>query len=112
MNSGICAPVSTQVGEVVGGIFAHSLAVLTDAAHMLSDVLAFIISLAAGSYALRPSKASYTFGYHRAEVLGGLVSKGSAMALCAESDQLFLLLYTTSKAITMRLVLHIVIGSP
>lgn len=96
----------------MGGIFAHSLAVLTDAAHMLSDVLAFIISLTAGSYALRPSKASYTFGYHRAEVLGGLVSKGSAIAVCAEIDHVVLLLYTTSKVITMRHVLHIVIGSP
>lgn len=62
-----------QIGEVVGGLFAHSLAVLTDAAHMLSDVLAFIISLCAGTYALRASKASHTFGYHRAEVLGSMV---------------------------------------
>ncbi|DBB01891.1 TPA: Metal tolerance protein 1, variant 2 [Trebouxia sp. C0004] len=63
-----------QIGEVVGGIYAHSLAVLTDAAHMLSDVLAFVISLCAGTYALRASKASHTFGYHRAEVLGSMMS--------------------------------------
>ena len=62
-----------QIGEVVGGLFAHSLAILTDAAHMLSDVLAFVISLCAGTYALRASKASHTFGYHRAEVLGSMV---------------------------------------
>ena len=59
---------------MVGGVYAHSLAVLTDAAHMLSDVLAFVISLCAGTYALRASKASHTFGYHRAEVLGSMVS--------------------------------------
>ena len=63
-----------QIGEVVGGVYAHSLAVLTDAAHMLSDVLSFVISLCAGTYALRASKASHTFGYHRAEVLGSMVS--------------------------------------
>ncbi|KAL0032825.1 hypothetical protein WJX77_001310 [Trebouxia sp. C0004] len=63
-----------MIGEVVGGIYAHSLAVLTDAAHMLSDVLAFVISLCAGTYALRASKASHTFGYHRAEVLGSMMS--------------------------------------
>ncbi|CAL8460940.1 g471 [Coccomyxa elongata] len=63
-----------MVGEVVGGVIAHSLAVLTDAAHMLSDVLAFAISLIAGYYALRKSNAAHTFGYHRAEVLGGAVS--------------------------------------
>ena len=39
--------------QVVGGVYAHSLAVLTDAAHMLSDVSAFAISLFAGIYALR-----------------------------------------------------------
>lgn len=66
-----------QIGEVVGGLYAHSLAVLTDAAHMLSDVLAFVISLCAGTYALRASKASHTFGYHRAEVLGSMVSSPS-----------------------------------
>ena len=63
-----------MVGEVVGGVFAHSLAVLTDAAHMLSDVSAFAISLIAGYYALRKSNAAHTFGYHRAEVLGGAIS--------------------------------------
>ena len=62
----------------MGGLFAHSLAVLTDAAHMLSDVLAFVISLCAGTYALRASKASHTFGYHRAEVLGSMVSLASS----------------------------------
>lgn len=63
----------------MGGIYAHSLAVLTDAAHMLSDVLAFAISLGAGTYALRASKGSHTFGYHRAEVLGSMVSRSVTM---------------------------------
>ena len=77
-----------QVGEIVGGIFAHSLAVLTDAAHMLSDVMAFIIALCAGTYALRNSRASHTFGYHRAEVLGGMVRNCLQQALpcLCESD--------------------------
>ena len=71
-----------QIGEVVGGIYAHSLAVLTDAAHMLSDVLAFVISICAGTYALRASKASHTFGYHRAEVLGSMVSSSTVHGSC------------------------------
>lgn len=56
------------------GHLCPQLAVLTDAAHMLSDVLAFAISLCAGTYALRASKGSHTFGYHHAEVLGSMVS--------------------------------------
>ena len=63
-----------QVAEVVGGIYAHSLAILTDAAHMLSDVSSFVVVLAAGTYALRRSQPSHTFGYHRAEILGSMVS--------------------------------------
>ena len=46
-----------MAGEIVGGVKAHSLALLTDAAHMLSDVLAFAISLFAGTYALRSEAA-------------------------------------------------------
>eukprot|EP00891_Asterochloris_glomerata_P007733 jgi/Astpho2/7733/e_gw1.00116.13.1_t len=63
-----------MIGEVVGGVYAHSLAVLTDAAHMLSDVSAFAISLFAGIYALRAAGVDHTFGYHRVEVLGGMLS--------------------------------------
>jgi zinc transporter 2 len=60
--------------QVVGGVVAHSLAILTDAAHMLSDVSSFVITLLAGIYALKQSGASHTYGYHRVEVLGSFVS--------------------------------------
>lgn len=60
--------------EVVGGIFANSLAILTDAAHLLSDVSGFGVSLFAAWYATRKAKNTHTFGYHRIEVLGALAS--------------------------------------
>ncbi|PNY06412.1 metal tolerance protein A2-like [Trifolium pratense] len=60
--------------EVVGGIKANSLAILTDAAHLLSDVAAFAISLFsiwAGGWEPNPRQS---FGFFRIEILGALVS--------------------------------------
>ncbi|XP_073315953.1 metal tolerance protein A2-like isoform X2 [Primulina huaijiensis] len=60
--------------EVVGGIKANSLAILTDAAHLLSDVAAFAISLFslwAGGWEATPRQS---YGFFRIEILGALVS--------------------------------------
>src|SRR3954468_24325514 len=61
-------------GELVGGIISGSLAIMTDAAHMLSDVASFMISYFAIYMGNRPSTFKMSFGYHRAEVLGALAS--------------------------------------
>lgn len=63
-----------MIAEVVGGIMANSLAVLTDAAHLLSDFAAFMISLFALWVATKEPTSRNTYGYHRAEILGALVS--------------------------------------
>jgi len=47
---------------------------MSDAAHMLSDVSAFLVSIFAAWAATQPSTWHYSFGYHRAEILGALVS--------------------------------------
>ena len=57
------------IAEVVGGIITGSLALLSDAAHMLTDVTALGISLVAIWIGKRPSDASRTFGYYRFEIL-------------------------------------------
>ncbi|XP_061983859.1 metal tolerance protein 1-like [Populus nigra] len=60
--------------EIVGGIKANSLAILTDAAHLLSDVAAFAISLFsiwASGWEATPRR---TYGYFRIEILGALIS--------------------------------------
>ena len=49
-----------------GGYFAGSLAIMTDAAHMLSDFAGFLISLFAIWLASRPSSNRMSFGWHRA----------------------------------------------
>ena len=63
-----------MVGEVVGGIMSNSLAIATDAAHLLTDFASFMISLFAIWMAARPKSQKMSFGWHRAEVLGAIVS--------------------------------------
>lgn len=63
-----------MVIELVGGIKANSLALVSDAAHMLTDIGALSLSLFALWVARRPSTRSMSFGYYRAEILGALVS--------------------------------------
>lgn len=60
--------------EFAGGIYAGSLAILADAAHMFSDVAAFMISFFSIYIAQGEASIKYTMGYHRAEVLGSYVS--------------------------------------
>lgn len=55
-----------QVTEVVGGYLANSIAIMSDAAHMFSDLTSFIVSLAAIHLAMRPASRTMNFGYHRA----------------------------------------------
>ncbi|XP_048532644.1 metal tolerance protein 1-like [Triticum urartu] len=60
--------------EVVGGIKANSLAILTDAAHLLSDVAAFAISLFSLWAAGWEATPRQSYGFFRIEILGALVS--------------------------------------
>jgi cobalt-zinc-cadmium efflux system protein len=69
------------VVEVVGGIVTGSLALLADAAHMLSDNLSLGIALFAGWLAARPAGPSRTFGYRRAEILAALFNGASLVAI-------------------------------
>jgi zinc transporter 2 len=60
--------------EFIGGYIARSLAIMTDAAHLLSDLSGFVISMFSLYIALRPANFKLTYGYHRAEVIGALSS--------------------------------------
>ncbi|CAI5746798.1 unnamed protein product [Peronospora destructor] len=60
--------------QFAGGYYAHSLAIMTDAAHMMSDVAGFLVSLFAMYLGQFPASATMPFGYHRAEVIGALLS--------------------------------------
>ncbi|KAH7699343.1 cation diffusion facilitator family transporter containing protein, partial [Aphelenchoides avenae] len=62
------------VAELVGGYIAHSLAIMTDAFHMISDLTSFLISILAIHLARKQPTARYSFGFQRAEVVGALAS--------------------------------------
>src|SRR5262252_807204 len=66
---------------VVAGIQAHSLALLSEAGHNLSDFLALLLSLVAVYFQSRPANSSKTYGYHRAGVLAALVNASSLVAV-------------------------------
>jgi zinc transporter 2 len=63
-----------MVIEFFGGWIAGSLAIMTDAAHLLSDLSGFLISMVSLYIALRPADRTLTYGYSRAEVIGALSS--------------------------------------
>jgi cobalt-zinc-cadmium efflux system protein len=67
--------------EVVGGLFAGSLALLADAVHMLSDNVALALALVATWLATRPATPERTYGYKRAEVLAALANGVLLVAL-------------------------------
>lgn len=58
-----------MVAEIIGGFVTQSLALLSDAAHMFTDVAALAVSLVAIRIGKRPADASRTFGYYRFEIL-------------------------------------------
>jgi len=66
---------------VVAGIHAHSLALLSEAGHNLSDFLALLLSLVAVYLQSRPASSTKTYGYHRAGVLAALVNAVSLVAV-------------------------------
>src|SRR5215468_7513022 len=56
-------------GEVVAGVVAHSLALISDAAHMLTDAAAIALALVTIKIAARPPRGGYTYGLRRTEIL-------------------------------------------
>jgi len=67
--------------EVVVGILASSLALLSDAAHMLSDAVALALALLAIRLAKRPSGGSFTFGWQRAGILSAQFNGATLLVL-------------------------------
>ena len=65
---------SFMIIEFICGYLAGSLAIMSDATHLLSDLAGFLISLFSLIVAMKPADRDFTFGYHRFEVLGALAS--------------------------------------
>ncbi len=70
-----------MVVEIVAGIVASSLALLSDAAHMATDALAIGLALVAVRLAARPPSGRYTFGLGRAEILSAQLNGAALLVL-------------------------------
>ncbi len=75
--------IAFMTGEVVAGIVAQSLALLSDAAHMLTDAIAIALALVALRLAQRPARGSFTYGLRRAEILSAAVNGVTLLLLGA-----------------------------
>ncbi len=78
------------VAELVGGVLTGSLALLSDAGHMLTDVLSLGLAYAAVLLAQRPPSSRRTYGWHRAEVFAAFVN---AVTLLVIAGWIFLQAY-------------------
>lgn len=85
---------------VVAGIRAHSLALLSEAGHNLTDFVALLLSLVAVYFQSRPPSATHTYGYHRAGVLVALVNAASLVAIS------FLIFYEGVRRIQQPVEVH------
>ena len=70
-----------MIGEAIVGLIAHSLALLADSAHMLTDAAALGLGLLAITLAARPAKGAATFGLKRAEILSAQFNGATLLVL-------------------------------
>ena len=70
-------------GEVAGGLWTHSLALLSDAAHVLMDVVALGLSYVAVRMAAQEPSDTHSYGLHRAEVLAAVINGGTLFVIAA-----------------------------
>ncbi|XP_039651667.1 zinc transporter 4 isoform X2 [Perca fluviatilis] len=63
-----------MTGEIIGGYLSNSLAIMTDAVHMLTDVVGILFSLLALWLSTKPPTRRFTFGLHRLEVVSAVLS--------------------------------------
>ncbi len=75
--------VGFMVVEVVAGLVAGSVALLSDAAHMVTDAASIALALTAARLAARPVTAGFTFGFKRAEVLSAQLNGAALLVLGA-----------------------------
>jgi cobalt-zinc-cadmium efflux system protein len=103
MKWALALTVTYMVAEVVGGLLTGSLALLADAAHMLTDAGGLLLALLAIRFARSPATPQKTYGYLRAEILA---------ALCNAIVLLLLTVYILSEAYKRFLAPPEVIGGP
>lgn len=59
-------------GEFIGGYISHSISVISDAFHLVTDLLGFVVSFVFLWFSKKKPNKKMTFGYHRTEIIGAL----------------------------------------
>ena len=75
--------VAFMIGEVIAGLLAHSLALLSDAGHMLTDAAALLLAVVTSRVVERPAKGAYTYGLARIDALSGQANGITLLLLAA-----------------------------
>jgi cobalt-zinc-cadmium efflux system protein len=79
----LCVTAAFAIVEVITGVLSHSLALISDAGHMVTDAAALGLALMAQLIAKRPPSARHSFGFVRAEALAAFVNSLAMLALVA-----------------------------
>lgn len=83
LASALALLIAYMIGEVIVAVASHSLALLSDAGHMLTDAGAIAVAIWAMRLAARPAKGAWTFGWKRAEILSALGNGVSMLVIAA-----------------------------
>lgn len=70
--------------EIIGGIISHSISVISDAAHLITDVIGFVISYAAIEYSKKKASQKFSFGFHRVEIVGAIINLFTIWAIAID----------------------------
>lgn len=81
LAASLALTLTIMLAEAIGGWLSGSLALVSDAGHMLTDAAALALALAAAFLATRPADDKRTYGYRRAEVLAGQLNVGALFVL-------------------------------
>jgi cobalt-zinc-cadmium efflux system protein len=83
LSGALALIVAFMLAEVIVGIIAGSLALLSDAGHMLTDAASIVLALWAINLAARPARGRWTYGFKRAEILSAQANGLTLLLLAA-----------------------------
>jgi cobalt-zinc-cadmium efflux system protein len=83
LSAALALILAFMVGEVVAGLAAHSLALISDAAHMLTDAASIVLVLITARLAARPASGGYTYGLKRTEIMSAQANGITLVLLAA-----------------------------
>ena len=83
LSAALALILAFMAGEVIVGVLAHSIALISDAAHMLTDAASIGLALVAMRLAARPPRGGYTYGLNRTEILSAQANGITLLLLSA-----------------------------